>query len=300
MLIHASTLQHLRFPFSFLLAPAFLMTVATHLQLAPRTGDIQTTSLAFLILHGLVYPASNGFNSWCDQDEGPIGGVITPLPVTNQLRILALAMDFAALILAAVLMNPHWAAGLLAYIVASRAYSHPSVRLKARPWLGWTVVAFFQGAWIMGLTWFALNPTASPGEFPWICVLGTSLLLGGSYPLTQIYQHAEDQKRGDLTLSRHLGVRGTLVFSALASGAGILGLGIGWFLLGIPELLLALLIALLPASKLLRVFAKSCLEDPAAAHRNPEAALAIARITQVSAWSLNIVWLAVLFKSLIF
>ena len=42
-----------------------------------------------------------------------------------------------------------------------------------------------------------------------------SCLIGASYPLTQIYQHDEDAKRGDKTLSLVLGINGTLVFSAL-------------------------------------------------------------------------------------
>ena len=299
-MIQPSTLQHLRFPFSPLLAPAFLMALATQMQLEPQSGNFKSTAVAFLILHGLVYPASNGFNSWCDRDEGPIGGVLKPLPVTRQLRDLALAMDLAALALAATLISPQWTLGLLLYIIASRAYSHPSIRLKALPWAGWAVVSFFQGAWIMGLTWFALVPDTRLSLSHWICAFGGTLMLGGSYPLTQIYQHAEDEKRGDLTLSRHLGVRGTLIFSAVTSSAGALLLGFGWTLQGTPELLLPLLLALLPAGIPLSFFAKACFKDPAFAQRNPEAALAIARITRISAWSLNIAWLAVLLKSLLF
>jgi len=299
-MIEPSTLQHLRFPFSFLLAPAFLMALATRLQLNPESGNFESTAVAFLILHGLVYPASNGFNSWCDRDEGPIGGVLKPLPVTRQLRDLALALDIVALVLSATLLGLRWASGLLVYIIASRAYSHPAIRLKARPWAGWAVVSFFQGAWIMGLTWFALAPDTSLSLSHWISALGGTLLLGGSYPLTQIYQHAEDEKRGDLTLSRHLGVRGTLIFAGLASGAGVLLLGLGWAQQGTPELLVLLLLALLPAGRALGPFAMDCFKDPSTAHRNPEAAQAIARITRTSAWSLNIAWVVVLLKNLLF
>ena len=42
-----------------------------------------------------------------------------------------------------------------------------------------------------------------------------SCLIGASYPLTQVYQHKEDQERGDKTLSILLGVNGTFVFAAL-------------------------------------------------------------------------------------
>ena len=38
-------------------------------------------------------------------------------------------------------------------------------------------------------------------------------MLLGSYPMTQVYQHGEDARRGDLTLSRLLGIKGTFVFT---------------------------------------------------------------------------------------
>jgi 1,4-dihydroxy-2-naphthoate octaprenyltransferase len=43
----------------------------------------------------------------------------------------------------------------------------------------------------------------------------TSLMLWGNYPLTQVYQHREDGRRGDQTLSRTLGIQGTFAFSRL-------------------------------------------------------------------------------------
>ena len=43
----------------------------------------------------------------------------------------------------------------------------------------------------------------------------TSVMLWGSYPMTQIYQHEEDAKRGDITLSFKLGILGTFHFTAI-------------------------------------------------------------------------------------
>jgi 1,4-dihydroxy-2-naphthoate octaprenyltransferase len=40
----------------------------------------------------------------------------------------------------------------------------------------------------------------------------TSVMLLGNYPMTQIYQHEEDAKHGDTTLSMMLGIRGTFIF----------------------------------------------------------------------------------------
>ncbi|MDQ3290355.1 MAG: prenyltransferase, partial [Bacteroidota bacterium] len=46
--------------------------------------------------------------------------------------------------------------------------------------------------------------------------LVSTLFLCGSYPLTQVYQHYEDEKRGDRTLSLYLGIKGTFIFSAIS------------------------------------------------------------------------------------
>ncbi len=43
----------------------------------------------------------------------------------------------------------------------------------------------------------------------------SSVILWGSYPMTQVYQHEEDAKRGDHTLSLKLGILGTFHFTAI-------------------------------------------------------------------------------------
>ncbi len=50
----------------------------------------------------------------------------------------------------------------------------------------------------------------------WIPAALSSLWLMAAYPMTQIYQHEEDARRGDLTLSRLLGIQGTFIFTATA------------------------------------------------------------------------------------
>jgi 1,4-dihydroxy-2-naphthoate octaprenyltransferase len=47
---------------------------------------------------------------------------------------------------------------------------------------------------------------------PFLGMISASLLIGGFYPLTQIYQHAADARDGVRTISSILGVRGTFIF----------------------------------------------------------------------------------------
>ncbi len=207
-MIHKSTIQLLRFPFSFFLLPVFLFALT-------QLPDINwaRTLLVFLILHVLVYPASNGYNSYMDRDETPIGGVQHPLQPTKQLFYLSLLMDLAALALS-VIISPYFTIGLLLYILASRAYSYRGIRLKKYPIAGFLTVVVFQGA---GAFWLVYHGSGGNGQqigFPVQGMLTASLLIGGFYPLTQIYQHRADEADGVRTISRLLGYKGTFVFCA--------------------------------------------------------------------------------------
>lgn len=207
------TLQLLRFPFSFFLMPVYWFGLS---QVADR--DWTRAAIIFLILHGLVYPASNGYNSWMDRDTTPIGGVAHPLMPTRRLFWVTLAMDITGLVLGLLIIGPLFAAGLAIYIGASRAYSWRGIRLKRYPIIGWLTVIVCQGALVFFLVYQGGHPlseaTASihvPVEAMVIC----SLLLGGFYPLTQIYQHDADRKDGVRTLSMVLGYRGTFIFTGV-------------------------------------------------------------------------------------
>jgi 1,4-dihydroxy-2-naphthoate octaprenyltransferase len=46
----------------------------------------------------------------------------------------------------------------------------------------------------------------------WFGSLLSALILWAVYPITQVYQHEEDTKNGDKTMSILLGIRGTFIF----------------------------------------------------------------------------------------
>jgi 1,4-dihydroxy-2-naphthoate octaprenyltransferase len=53
-------------------------------------------------------------------------------------------------------------------------------------------------------------------------MLSSSLLVGGFYPLTQIYQHEADRKDGVRTISALLGYRGTFFFTMMVYAVAML------------------------------------------------------------------------------
>lgn len=205
-MLHPSTIQLLRFHFSLFLLPVYLFALS-------QSPDIDTTNavLSFFILHLLVYPSSNGYNSYMDRDETPIGGLASPLQPTKQLFYVSVLMDGLAVVLS-LLLSPLFAAGILLYILASRAYSYRGIRLKRYPVIGFLTVFIFQGALVFLLTYHAVSGQEI-GNTPAIPIVLSSLLIGALYPLTQIYQHEEDRRDGVTTISYLLGKRGTFLFS---------------------------------------------------------------------------------------
>jgi len=207
-----STLLHLRIPFSFFLLPIFLFSLGVRLP-----EDWLRVLLVFFILHFLLYPASNGFNSYFDRDEGSIGGLEKPPQVSPELYYVALLLDVAAVFLG-LLISWQFALMLFVYGLVSKAYSHPAIRLKKYAVGSWLIAGIFQGLFTFLMSYLGVHQVGLyqvlDSEVVVPAVLST-LMLWGSYPMTQIYQHEEDARRGDYTLSYRLGILGTFHFTAL-------------------------------------------------------------------------------------
>ena len=208
-MLSRSTLLHLRIPFSLFLLPVFLFAISQISQ-----GTWERSLLVFIVLHLLLYPASNGYNSYFDRDEESIGGLRKPPPVTKDLYWVSLILDLIAILLGLIIS---WQFALMVFIygLVSKAYSHPKIRLKRYPWIGWIVAGFFQGFFTFMMTVSGVQGiTDTEASYLLPAAFLTSLVLWGSYPMTQIYQHQEDFKRGDITLSQRLGTLGTFHFTA--------------------------------------------------------------------------------------
>ena len=203
-----STIQLLRFHFSFFLLPVYLFALSQVVY-----TNWWRAFLIFFILHILVYPASNGYNSYMDRDETSIGGLKNPLQPTRELFLVTIMMDCLAIALG-FFISIYFTVGIIFYILASRAYSYRGIRLKKYPVIGYLTVVIFQGAVIFWLVYGGIHAPVTL-EVPVTGMLSSSLLIGGFYPLTQIYQHEADAKDGVKSISSQLGYRGTFLFTAL-------------------------------------------------------------------------------------
>jgi hypothetical protein len=211
-ILDRNTFLHLRLPFSFFLLPIFCFGISEAENIV-WTGTI----LVFTALHFFIYPASNVYNSYMDKDKGSIGLLKHPPPVTKKLFYASILLDSIGLLLSLFI---HWKMFFMmcVYIAVSKAYSWKKIRLKKYGITGWFVVMLFQGGYTFLLVnmaaqdlfiedWFTLKNIQS--------MVLASLLIGGFYPMTQIYQHEEDSNRGDFTISYKLGITGTFIFSGV-------------------------------------------------------------------------------------
>jgi len=213
------TILHLRIPFSFFLLPVFWFGISQ-----AATIHLTDTVIIFVALHLFIYPASNIYNSYMDKDTGSIGGLKNPPPVTRRLYYASIIFDCVGLGLCALTSWQNLLV-MIGYVCFSKAYSWHGIRLKKYTYLSWLSVLFFQG----GYTFMLGNMAAENHvDLAWFtkahieCMLIASLIIGGSYPLTQVYQHAEDSHRGDQTISYKLGIKGTFIFTSLLFSAGAL------------------------------------------------------------------------------
>lgn len=207
-----NTVKHLRLPFSFFLMPVFLFALSQ-----ADTVNWQKTIIAFVILHLLIFPSSNGYNSFQDRDETSIGGLKHPPKVTRNLYSATLFMDIVG-ILCGLFVSAYFSLFVFIFVLVSRAYSYRNVRLKKYAVIGFLTVFIFQGAFVYLMTTAAISTFSFADFFTRnniICMSVASLFIGSIYPLTQIYQHDADKKDGVISISYKLGYIGTFIFSSI-------------------------------------------------------------------------------------
>lgn len=209
----------LRLPFQFLLSPIFLWGYL----LAGGKADGRLL-VAYLAFHLFLYAGGTAYNSYYDRDEGPVGGLASPPPNPAHLLVFSLAWQLAGFLLS-LAVNPTVAAIYAVMFWMSVAYSHPAVRLKGKALAALATIMIGQGV----LPYYAGWATARGGLEggltwePLLAGLAATLITGGMYPLTQIYQLDADATRGDLTAARFLGVTNSFRLAAACIVVGGLG-----------------------------------------------------------------------------
>lgn len=239
--------QHLRLPVQLSLSPFFLTgaliaALSLHGPRAVWEPFISSHFVwTFLVIHVGLYGGTTVFNSYYDQDEGPISGMLKPIPPSRWSLAVSIALQLLTLVLLSMLQVE---SGLIAgfMFVLGFLYSFPSVRLKKYPLGSLIVVAAGQGglAALLGAAVVAGQADMTLKVFSdswvlWMTAVGCTAACAGFYPMTQVFQIEEDQKRGDLTFAAHFGWKACFWMCGVATG-----------LCGLPLLNLSLASLLLP------------------------------------------------------
>jgi len=185
--------------------------------------------LGWLVYVALMNGGTLAINSAFDQDEGDIGYLKAPPKPPKHLLAFSSVLLGAATVLGFLLPLP-FALINLACVVMSLLYSVPPPRLKARA--GWDLLINCVGFGLLTpLAGWAL--TGRPfSRAILLAAIGFAWLFATLYPMTQIYQVAEDSRRGDRTLVIQVGVGRSLALALVAAfvahgflAAGILARG---------------------------------------------------------------------------
>lgn len=158
-------------------------------------------------------------NSAYDRDEGDVAYLRNPPPPPGRLAAASLGLMGVGQVLAFTLPLRYAAAYAVCFAL-SVLYSVPPVRLKAVAGADWIINMVGFGVLTPYAGWVATGLPFDGAR--WLVLLAFGPLFAALYPLTQIYQVAEDTRRGDRTLAVVLGVRRSL---DVALGATLLAFG---------------------------------------------------------------------------
>jgi 1,4-dihydroxy-2-naphthoate octaprenyltransferase len=199
---------HLRLHWQLMLAPLYFWGYL--LSAGNGAPELFTARfwLVFVIFHVFFYGGATALNSYYDQDEGPVGGLWDPPQVTRDLLIFSVAIQILGLVLISFVSLPLFILSLVMGFVGN-AYSHPAIRLKARPWTSLLAVSIFQGMGGTAAGWLVAQGdwTTLFSVKALLGLLSASLVITGFYPLTQVYQREQDRKQGVISFAVYAGER---------------------------------------------------------------------------------------------
>ncbi len=232
-------------------------------------------------------------NSAFDRDEGDIGYLKAPPPVPRHLALVSFLLLAAGQLLA-LRLPTGYALAYAACFMMSLLYSVPPIRLKAVAGLDWVINMVGFGTLTPYAGYAATGTPVKPAHQ--LVLLAFLPLFASLYPLTQLYQFEEDQRRGDRTLALILGMRRSLQLAIAAAVIAFAlfwwgGVRAGWRLsgTGLPRWAGLAAAAALWASVLLRWLRKHEAMTPAQHQAGMYAALlawAVTDVVVILAWGL--------------
>lgn len=169
--------------------------------------------LQFLNVHVILFGGATAYNSYCDKDEGPIGGLKNPPKMTRWMWVVSMGMQWAGLAWA-LSVGMSFAIIYLVSLTLFWLYSTPLARWKGNP-----ILSLFAIGISTGTNSFLMGYLAGGGETLSVTqgfiAFGVACIILSLYPASQIYQIKEDKERGDRTFVMKFGLTGVRVFYSI-------------------------------------------------------------------------------------
>lgn len=207
---------HLRIHYMFFILSGGYLMAALFVQ------DINWVQFGFQFLnvHVLLFGGATAYNSFWDKDEGPIGGLKSPPPMTDWMWTASLVIQFIGLAWAFFIGLKYsviYASSMLLFWL----YSTPLARWKGDPLLSLVAIGVSTGtnSFLLGLL------AAGQSELGFAngaVALGVAFILLSLYPASQIFQIEEDERRGDTTFAMKFGLRNVRIFFVVMYISGVL------------------------------------------------------------------------------
>ena len=181
--------------------------------------NIRQYWLQFLNIHIFLFGGATAYNSYWDKDEGPIGGLKNPPKMSGWMQPASLLLQVAGFVFA-IFVGWLYAAIYLISFALFWLYSTPLARWKGHPVLSLVVIGISTG-----INSVLLGSLAAGGSIHLnliIASIGATLILLSLYPVSQIFQIEEDEKRGDKTFAVKFGAAGVKNFFTYSFLAGVL------------------------------------------------------------------------------
>jgi 1,4-dihydroxy-2-naphthoate octaprenyltransferase len=180
-----STLIHFKLLHSFFLLPVYFFA----LSISPNFTE-KRLLWSFVIIHSLLYPASNGYSGVWDNSKNDVASS------KSALRYLSLVLIVIGVAIGYFKVSPLFTALLIVYFAGSMAYHHPSVHIRNHKIADWLIGGFFHGTLVFWMCYIGIN------GFGLVTILNDRILIPGilsgfllvsMLPLNKKYKQEENK-----------------------------------------------------------------------------------------------------------
>jgi 1,4-dihydroxy-2-naphthoate octaprenyltransferase len=192
------------FLLSLIYLPLFLFAIS-------QTHDLNMlhTGLFFIILQALMHPSNQLQIANANMELSD-----NKTDITQQAKNLittSISMNSLAVVLSILIFSLEVGVGVLGYLLLSKLHNNNPIRLRKYAIISLLLTMTMQGVLLFALTQYATGKLMLITNV--FAIQACAFFVGFIYPLTQMHTQTDDLKRGDLTISIRLGLKGTFVLS---------------------------------------------------------------------------------------